>query len=60
MSNRGFSYSNLTSKAAHAGLAAPQILAAANWSPGSASFARFYHKPIERNFSSVVLAGASA
>ena len=49
-----------TSKAAHAGLAAPQILAAANWSPGSASFARFYHKPIERSFSAVVLAGESA
>uniref|UniRef100_A0A914UKM7 Tyr recombinase domain-containing protein n=1 Tax=Plectus sambesii TaxID=2011161 RepID=A0A914UKM7_9BILA len=44
-----------TSKASRAGLSAAQILSAANWSPGSTTFARFYLKPIQQGFSAAVL-----
>uniref|UniRef100_A0A914W9P3 Tyr recombinase domain-containing protein n=1 Tax=Plectus sambesii TaxID=2011161 RepID=A0A914W9P3_9BILA len=49
-----------TSKAARAGLSAAQIMAAANWSPGSTTFARFYLKPIRQGFSAAVLTSENA
>uniref|UniRef100_A0A914VLM9 Uncharacterized protein n=1 Tax=Plectus sambesii TaxID=2011161 RepID=A0A914VLM9_9BILA len=49
-----------TSKASRAGLSAAQILSAANWSPGSTTFARFYLKPIQQGFSAAVLNSENA
>lgn len=44
-----------TSKAAASGLSAKTILAAANWSPRSSTFQRFYCKDIEESFQETVL-----
>uniref|UniRef100_A0A914X2N9 Uncharacterized protein n=1 Tax=Plectus sambesii TaxID=2011161 RepID=A0A914X2N9_9BILA len=44
-----------TSKATRAGLSAAQIMAAANWSLGSTTFARFYLKLVQQGFLVAVL-----
>uniref|UniRef100_A0A914XLN7 Nuclear receptor domain-containing protein n=1 Tax=Plectus sambesii TaxID=2011161 RepID=A0A914XLN7_9BILA len=48
--------SEATLNAVHTCLAVPHVLAAANWSLGSATFARFCQKLVERSFLSVGLA----
>uniref|UniRef100_A0A914WZZ2 Uncharacterized protein n=1 Tax=Plectus sambesii TaxID=2011161 RepID=A0A914WZZ2_9BILA len=41
-------------KADRAGLSAAQIMAAANWSPGSTTFASFSLRPVQQGFSAAV------
>jgi integrase len=48
------------SAASLAGLSASQIMKAANWAPGSSTFARFYHRATAPSFTHAVLSGENS
>jgi integrase len=48
------------SAASLSGLSAAQIMKAANWAPGSSTFARFYHRTTAVSFTSAVLSGENS